>query len=582
MPFDGLVTKSIVTELHSCVLNGKITKILEPTKNEIVLGIYANGKNYAIAICIDSNEYRIHLTTHFKPNPLNAPNFCMFLRKHIMGYRIKNIYTLGLERLITIELEGYNELNDLSTKKLIIELMGKHSNIILINENDIILDSLRHLDTSSNSNRDILPAHPYMVPLNEKQDILTLKDFYEFRDKLLSHPSADLTHMLVNRFTGFSIPSCSYILKILNISSASFSDDDLENLYQFLKQFITSILQNSSRIVPITNERGKMDYCMDFTSKDSNLSNNFFLDDFYFEKEETINFTNYRNGVLKLILNTLSKYKVRLKNINQKLEECSHKDDYQLYGELISANLYRFSKDDIYSSIVLENYYDQNSLIEIKLNKTISLYQNMQQFFKKYRKLKNASEIVAKQKNETNQELSYLESIVFELENCKNIQDLNDIYTEISQNPIFELPISKKKKTNKKEKDMPSRPREYIIDNYTFFIGRNNLQNDYLTTKLANKTDLWFHTKDIHGSHVILKINHQTLEEIPENIIITAAQLAAYYSKASLSSNVPVDYCYVKYVKKPSGSKPGMVIYSNNKTINVTPSDILSFIKSNV
>ena len=321
---------------------------------------------------------------------------------------------------------------------------------------------------------------------------------------------------------------------------------------------------------------------MDFTSKDSNLSNNFFLDDFYFEKEETINFTNYRNGVLKLILNTLSKYKVRLKNINQKLEECSHKDDYQLYGELISANLYRFSKDDIYSSIVLENYYDQNSLIEIKLNKTISLYQNMQQFFKKYRKLKNASEIVAKQKNETNQELSYLESIVFELENCKNIQDLNDIYTEISQNPIFELPISKKKKTNKKEKDMPSRPREYIIDNYTFFIGRNNLQNDYLTTKLANKTDLWFHTKDIHGSHVILKTNHQTLEEIPENIIITAAQLAAYYSKASLSSNVPVDYCYVKYVKKPSGSKPGMVIYSNNKTINVTPSDILSFIKSNV
>lgn len=569
MAFDGITTKSISYELQYSILGGKINKIFEPNKNEVLLSIYANGKNYALNICIDSNLYRIHLTTNAKPNPLNAPNFCMLLRKHLIGYKIKAISSNdNLERIIKIELEGYNELNDLTTKYLMVELMGKHSNIILLNDKFFIIDSLRHLDTLSNSYRDILPAHEYTYPENVKNNFYTIKSAEEFCNLVLTNNVTNLTNFLVGYFTGFSKPFIKNIIIKQNIRNTDFSKDDILKMYEYLSKILNNLDSNHVSLTKYSNEKGKLDYVIDLETKTSNLDINFYIDDFYYNKEANNNYVSYRNNLLKLISHILKKYSLRLESINNKLKECENKDLYKLYGELITANLYKFSKDYNSDKLELENYYDNNTILTIPLDNTISIANNAKKYFKKYNKLKNALEIVTLQKKETEEELQYIESIIYELEYAKNIQEVNEIYNEISENPIFKDYIQSNNKTNTKKDANISTPREYHIDGFTVLVGKNNKQNDYLTTKLASPNDIWFHTKDIHGSHVILK---NPSENISNDTLIKCAKLAAYYSKGRLSSNVPVDYCFVKYVKKPNGSKPGMVIYTNNKTLNVTP-----------
>lgn len=569
MAFDGITTKSISYELQYSILGGKINKFFEPNKNEVLLSIYANGKNYALNICIDSNLYRIHLTTNAKPNPLNAPNFCMLLRKHLIGYKIKAISSNdNLERIIKIELEGYNELNDLTTKYLMVELMGKHSNIILLNDKFFIIDSLRHLDTLSNSYRDILPAHEYTYPENVKNNFYTIKSAEEFCNLVLTNNVTNLTNFLVGYFTGFSKPFIKNIIIKQNIRNTDFSKDDILKMYEYLSKILNNLDSNHVSLTKYSNEKGKLDYVIDLETKTSNLDINFYIDDFYYNKEANNNYVSYRNNLLKLISHILKKYSLRLESINNKLKECENKDLYKLYGELITANLYKFSKDYNSDKVELENYYDNNTILTIPLDNTISIANNAKKYFKKYNKLKNALEIVTLQKKETEEELQYIESIIYELEYAKNIQEVNEIYNEISENPIFKDYIQSNNKTNTKKDANISTPREYHIDGFTVLVGKNNKQNDYLTTKLASPNDIWFHTKDIHGSHVILK---NPSENISNDTLIKCAKLAAYYSKGRLSSNVPVDYCFVKYVKKPNGSKPGMVIYTNNKTLNVTP-----------
>ena len=570
MAFDGITTKSISYELQHSILGGKINKIFEPNKNEVLLSIYANGKNYALNICIDSNLYRIHLTTNAKPNPLNAPNFCMLLRKHLIGYKIKSISSNdNLERIIKIELEGYNELNDLTTKYLMVELMGKHSNIILLNDKFFIIDSLRHLDTLSNSYRDILPAHEYTYPENNKNNFYTIKSAEEFCNLILANNVTNLTNFLVSYFTGFSKRFIKNIIIKQNIRNTDFSKDDILKMYEYLSKILNNLDSNEISLIKYSNEKGKLDYVIDLVPKSSDLDINFYIDDFYYNKETNNNYVSYRNNLLKLISHILKKYELRLESINNKLKECDNKDLYKLYGELITANLYKIAKDFTASKIEVENYYDYNAILAIPLDNTISIANNAKKYFRKYNKLKNALEIVTLQKKETEEELQYIESIIYELEYTKDIQEINEIYNEISENPIFKDYIQSNNKTSSKKEANISSPREYHIDGYTVLVGKNNKQNDYLTTKLASPNDIWFHTKDIHGSHVILK---NPSENVSNDTLIKCAKLAAYYSKGRLSSNVPVDYCFVKYVKKPNGSKPGMVIYTNNKTLNVTPS----------
>ena len=562
MAFDGIVLKSVVSELNTCLINGKINKVYMPNSNEILLGIYSGGKNYCLLCNISSNSYRIHLTTTSKPNPLNATNFCMLLRKHLVGFRIVNISTLNLERIVTIELEGYNELNDKLRKKLIIELMGKHSNIILLNENNNIIDSIRHLDISSGSLRDILPAREYILPNND-----TKIDFYNTsKEDFINIINDDITKSITNNYTGFSNSFISSILENLNISNDSFSQNDLSALYDTIKTILLNIETNNVKLVNYNTN----DYVIT-TLNTEPLQVNFFLDDFYSKKEEKDSINTYRNNLLKLVLTALKRISKKLDNINLKLKECDNMDKYRIYGELITSNLYRLDSNQNAESVVLENYYDNNNEITIPLDKTISISYNAKKFFKKYHKLKNTLEIVSVQKQDTIKEIDYLESIVYELESANSISDLDEIYLEISENGIFkgkEKANIKKNKVNKKKVHDEYEPIVYTVDGFTLYVGKNNKQNDYITTKLGKNEDYWFHTKDIRGSHCLLKCNG---ENVKEHTIIACCQIAAFHSKAKLSSNVPVDYCFVKYVKKPNGSKPGMVIYTNNKTINVTP-----------
>lgn len=576
MAFDGIVTKAIVTELSE-LTGARIDKVFEPNKNEIILGLYSEKKNYALDICIESQNCRINLTTNAKPNPQVAPNFCMLLRKNLIGLKLKNLITFDLERLIVLEFEGFDDVDDIISKKLIVELMGKHSNIILLDDNNIIIDSMRHIRELDENFRDILPHTKYSFPTSNKKSFLELRDFEEFSNCINSTNIEDLPLQISNTFNGISKNFISAIIRHLEITKINTTN--LQKIYNYITATINNIETDNLSFENIKNKNGiiKDYFLIPEKTSDEPFKLNFFVDDFYYNKETSETFKNYRNSLLKLILDTLKKYKKRLYNIDEKLKECKDMDTYRIYGELITANLYRIPNRNL-SEIELENYYDNNNKITIKLDKRFLPSRNAKKFFKKYSKLKNALAIVSEQKEDTLKELDYIESVVYELENCSTIEEVGAIFEEISENDIFkdkkELNTSKKSKMKKskftKNKTVSFNPLKYTVDGYTVLVGRNNKENDYLTLKYANKSDIWFHTKDFHGSHTILKIDSNV--SIPnDNVLVEVAKIAAQHSKAKNSSNVPVDYCEVKYVKKPSGSKPGMVIYSNNKTLNVNP-----------
>ena len=569
MAFDGIVTKAIASELQQ-LSGARIDKIFQPNKNNIILGFYYDKKNYALNISIDPTNYRLNLTTHSKKNPKVAPNFCMVLRKHLLGLHIKNIITNNLERLVTIELEGFDDVDDIITKKLIIELMGKHCNIILLDEQNIIIDSIRHIN-SENSSRTILPHIKYTYPPITKLNILECTNFEEFIKPLKIDTLKNISTTISNTYNGICKTFIDNIIKHLNIEEIN--NNSLEQIYEYIKNIIDLTDSNKLDFETIYNNDKAIDYSLVTGNSSNNFALNFYIDDYYFSKESSEEFKNYRNSILKMILNTLKRYKKRLYNINEKLENCENMDLYKLYGELITANLYKIKNQNM-TSIELENYYDNNNLISIPLDNKFTPSVNAKRYFKKYNKLKNAFEVVTLQKYETENELNYIESIVYELENASNLDEVLSIFEEITENVIFKDNVTftkspKVKKSNlTKNKNVSFNPIKYTIDNFTLLVGRNNKENDYLTLKFAKKTDLWFHTKDIHGSHGILLVDGKT----PNNdILIKCAQIVAFHSKARESSNVPVDYCDVKFVKKPKGSKPGMVIYSNNKTLNVQP-----------
>ena len=581
MAFDGIVTKAITSELQQLV-GGRIDKIYEPNKNEVVLGFYLNGVNYALNICTNLQNYRIHLTTHSKPNPKTALNFCMLLRKNLIGLRIKNIISANLERVVTIEFEGFDDIDDIITKKLIIELMGRHCNIILVDENNIIIDSLRHISSSDNElTRNIIPHVKYIYPTTNKLNFLEVTDFNDFKLKLNYNEITvnQLPSYISNIFNGISKNFVKHIIKTLNIDTSIIVNDKiLEQIYNYINDIIigTDSLDLSFKIVKDSNGVTK-DYVLTKEKVDKIFPLNFFIDDYYFDKESSEEFKIYRNSISKLILDTLKKYNKRLFNINEKLKECDNMDKYKLYGELITANLYKIKNSNT-DKLELENYYDNNSIITIPLDKRYSPSHNAKLFFKKYNKLKNALTIVGNQKQETLKDLDYIESVVYELETCSSIDDITNIFEEISESSVFKERTDKykekkhpkvKKSKLTKNKNVNFNPIKYKIEDYTLLVGKNNTENDYLTLKYSKKTDIWFHTKDIHGSHCILVLNNKPY---PDNdILIKCAEITAYHSKARNSSNVPVDFCEVKYVKKPNGSKPGMVIYKNNKTLNVNP-----------
>lgn len=567
MAFDGIVTQAITHELKNDLIGGKIDKIHQPDKNTILLGIYSNSIHYALNICIDAHNCRINLTTNSKENPLVAPNFCMLLRKHLIGGKISTIEMYGLERLVKINIETINEFNEIEIKSLIIELMGKHSNIILINDKNIIIDSLRHIWATDTIYRDILPSRTYSFPTSEKLDYTKISDIYSIFQDNLNLSVEEFSKLFANTFNGFSLSFIKSALEKCNITTIN-----KENLLK-LQKYINNILTFPNNLY--FTEVYKNNKLYDFTlSLGNNVTVekfylNKFIDNFYFSRETEETFNNCKNNALKLTNDSQKKLLNRLNSINTKLKDCEERDKYRLYGELITSNLYKLTNTHT-DYIELENYYDNNNLIKIPLNKKYSPNINAKHYFKKYNKLKNALQIVSVQKAETENELNYIDSIIFEIELASSTKEIQEILDEISENLIKNKVSQKKKNTKnskKKKQEKQYSPLHFNIDNFDVYVGKNNKENDWLTFTFANKNDIWLHTKDIQGSHVILKNSGQN---VSNDTLVKCAKLAVEHSKAKLSSNVPVDYCKVQYVKKPNGAKPGMVIFTNNKTISVT------------
>ena len=597
MAFDGFTIAALVSEMDAKLTGGHIQKIAQPEADELLLSIKNNKTQYKLQISASPSLPLIHLTNSPKPSPFTAPGFCMLLRKHLGGAKILSFEQVGLERVIRIQLENLNELGDVVQKSLMVEIMGKHSNIILLNSEHTVIDSLRHLNKFDNSNRDIFPGSKYLNIESAKKDFLAVKTFDEFyRD--VSIDAENLPSTLSKVYNGFGKKNISYLLETLNIPTAV-STNNLKEVYSYLKDLFANMPDN---VVLKEYSSVKKDYFA-YKSTNDGLAVNFYLDDFYTSKEQSEQFKQYRDTVLKLVLNHVGKIKERISTIDSKIADCTNAEKYRLYGELITSNLYRIP-DYPQAEVTLENYYDNNNLITIPLDEKFSPSKNAKNFFKKYRKLQNTIAIIEKQKELSEAELSYLESIVYELEEVSTIEDIDNIYSEICDNLIFGKNantvnnhvytstnkvanlnnsnyLNHSKNGNLKKENSSNMPEKRNIDGYTVYIGKNNKQNDYLTCRLAQNSDIWFHTKDIHGSHVVLKNDslHSSSENssasctfnIPDSVLYKCASIAAYYSKARMSQNVPVDYTLIKYVKKPNGAKPGMVIYTNNKTIYANP-----------
>lgn len=603
MAFDGITLKKIVSELK--ILEGsKINYIYEPDSNTIVIGLY-NGIKYALNIDISANNYRINLTTNTSPNPLTPPNFCMLLRKYLEGSKITKINMNGLERICYIDFECISEIGDKVKRTLVIELMGKYSNVILVKENMIIIDALKRFDstykekTTKNSNmidnnvvsdksRDIMPGRHYIKPEANKREFENISE-EEFITSINESEEKTLDTAIVSLINGVSIQFVKSALEENKLSN-TIANSSIKSLYKYINKVLENDCQNA--II----EDYKNGYTVKLKDKNTNknsdvseiyknLQANMLLDDFYSKKQEEEDYKNFRNSLLKILSNTLDKIVRKLDNINDKIKACEDMEQNKISGELLLSNIYRFTENyekakqpgiilitEDTEYVELENYYDNNKLLKIRINPKLTISKNADKYFKKYNKEKNTLQVTKIQKEQTQKELNYIESLVYELDNCKTIQEVDEVYNEVTENILFtDMKLNRKeKKTNKKDVSMLDNYIRLKVDDYDVFIGKNNKQNDYLTLKVAKDNDYWFHTKDIHGSHLILKCNGQMPKE---ETIIRCAELASYYSKAKFSSNVPVDYTLAKYVKKPKGTPPGYVIFTNNKTVYVNPSN---------
>jgi len=565
MAFDGITLHNIVEEMQN-VIGAKVNRIYEPTSNNVVISIF-NGNTFAINIDTTATNYRIHFTNHTKPNPMVAPNFCMILRKYIGNGKISNIYMKGLERICYIEFTCFNEMNDEVKRTLIVELMGKYSNIVLVNENNTILDALKKFDSENVNGRSIMPGRKYTEPEDKKQNILEI-DKSKFVEIVMNSEYKTLDKALSSIFTGISKVLIKSIIDDLKITN-TVSKKSLEEIYNYLMNTLDVKRKK-------TLKKFEENYTITLNNslnREDEHQVNFELDEFYNLRYENELFTTYRNNLLKVLMGTLDKLTKKMDNIDEKIKSCEDMDKNKLYGELLIANIYKFKDIKSYKnieSVQVDNYYS-NQIETIKINPAISIQDNAEKYFKKYNKMKNTLRVTEIQKSQTEKELKYLESIVEELDKCEDINDVDEIYNEISENVLFS-DLKSKKKTNSKKKDESALDNylRFKIDGFDLLVGKNNKQNDYLSTKVANENDLWFHTKDIHGSHLILRCNGETPKI---EVIQKCAEIAAYYSKARFSSHVPVDYTFKKFVKKPHGSVPGYVIYTNNKTIFVDPSN---------
>lgn len=557
MPFDGIVTRAVTNELNSKIIPGKISKIYQPTTTELVFTVRSQGQNHALLLSIHPVYARLHLTEDTYTNPKEPPMFCMLLRKYLSGAVIESVQQYGMERIITFTIKTRNEVGDVTTKKLVVELMGKHSNVMLIDaEKGHILDSLKHVPLSQNSYRTILPGNDYKLPPD--QDKLNILDIdSEAFIKKLDFNAGKMDSQIVHTLVGMSPFAAKEFVHQAKLGSAETYMKTFDNIQEMVRynKFSPAVYQDKKEdfhVLPITFVDGKITTFTD---------TNGMLDAFYSGKAERDRVKQQARDLYQFIKNEKDKNERKLKKHEKTIKKAEKADHYQRLGELLTANMHRVKQGDQKATVI--NYYDpeqKEMVIELNPNKTPS--ENAQGYFKTYQKLKTSKQKIQAEISKANGEIYYLDQLIQQIDSARE-DDIEEIREELREEGY--LKRQRQRKKNKKPAK-PSPEKYTATDGTIILVGKNNKQNEYVTMKLAHRDEIWLHTKDIPGSHVIIRAKDPN-----ENTLLDAAQLAAFFSKSKQSSSVPVDYTRVRHVKKPNGAKPGYVTYDNQKTLFVTP-----------
>ena len=570
MAFDGIVVANLVHELKEQLQNGRNAKISQPEADELLLTIKTPAGQKRLYLSASASLPLVYLTESNKTSPMTAPNFCMLLRKHIANGRIVDIYQPRLERIIHFTIEHLDELGDLCRKDLIVEIMGKHSNIIFCTENGTIIDSIKHVSAQMSSVREVLPGRSYFVPdTMEKQDPLSV-DFETFSQVLRAKPMP-LSKAIYTSFTGVSPVTAEAVCSIAQVDSglpaSAFSEDILRHVYNQFDIYFSGVKEQ--RFSPAIYYEGKEP--KEFSSlplpqkrwervEFDSISR---VLETYYALKNTITRIRQKSTDLRHILQTAlernrKKYDLQMRQ----LKDTESRDKFKVYGELI--NTYGYNLEEGAKKLEALNYYN-NEMVSIPLDPTKTAQENSQRYFEKYNKLKRTYEALSRLIQETQEEISYLESVRTSLDIAMSEDDLAEIKEELISSGLMRRKFSKKKVKIK------NTPLHYVSsDGYHMYVGKNNFQNDQLTFDLAVGNDWWFHVKQAPGSHVIVKTNG---EDLPDQTFEEAGRLAAYYSSMRGVEKVEIDYVEKKHVKKPKGGKPGFVVYYTNYSL-VIDSDI--------
>ena len=551
MTFDGLFTHAMIHELNQTLQNGRVTKISQPYPNEVILTIRANRTNYPVLLSANPRYARFQITQIPYTNPAVPTNFTMMLRKYLEGAKLLEIKQLDNDRVVYFEFLTRNELGDKLPLLLSAEIMGRYSNVILINQStNKIIDTIKHVGMDQNRYRTLLPGATYRQPPTQNKENPFEQESNTFEKLIQKYPNREvLADSLLKQYQGISRDNALALADKLHTSN---------NYVQAFNDFLAM----TEDPIPTMNSNNFSIFTDNPNDKKfTTLSE--MLDVFYHTKANRDRVQQQGGQLLHVIRKNLQRNKKKLKKLSNELKATENADEYRIKGEVLTTYLYQIKRG--MTKITLPNFYDNNKEITISLSNQLSPSQNAQKYFKKYQKLKNAVTFVNEQIELTKKEVAYLEEIQTQIE-LATPADLDDIKTELQQEGYIK---KKQQKSKRSSRVKINKPESFIASDGTeILVGKNNLQNEKLTLHTAKKTDIWLHAKNIPGSHVIIKSNNPSDETLFE-----AAMLAAYFSKFRSSANVPIDYVQVKNIRKPNGSKPGFVIYEGQKTLTVTPTE---------
>lgn len=576
MALDGIYLYSLMNDFEKSILNSKIDKINQPEKDEIILTLRKDRKNLKLLISASPRFARIHLTNTTKENPIKAPMYLMVLRKYILGGRITKLTQKDNDRIIIMEIENRDELGFDSIYSLIIEIMGRHSNITLVrNRDNKVMESIKHITPDINSYRVLYPGVDF-VYAPESTKLNPFSTTHEnFNSYINKHSIIFDDKFYFNCFTGISkLLSTDLYNKFIKYHTSH----QLNDIYENFQEFIDHINDNISYNIYTTKAGIVKDYyCMKLYSLEENFlltpynDPNTLMDAFYEKKDKQDRLQNKSTDLQKLIHTNIDRCNKKVKILTETLNECSEKDSFKIKGDLLTSYIYTIKKGDTECNLL--NFYNENEeeYITISLNQTKTPSENIQYYYKKYNKLKISEEYAKIQLEKNSEEIDYLNSVLTNILNVESYNEIDEIKNELIETGY----IRYKKNNSKSKKNKASKPHHFVSsDGIDIYVGKNNLQNDFLSLKFANKNHLWLHAKDIPGSHVIV-----CSFDVPEKTLEEAAIIAGFYSKGKDSLKLPIDYTKVKELKKPNGAKPGMVIYHTNKTVVISPGDFNTKIK---